>query len=61
MKIYIYKNKGCRSALRVCGDDPVSALTCNLLVDRVPAEAMQEFFGRFERALQFNPKAMLAA
>ena len=29
--------------------------------DRVPAEAMQEFFGRFERALQFNPKAMLAA
>jgi hypothetical protein len=39
----------------------VSALTCNLLVDRVPAEAMQEFFGRFERALQFNPKAMLVA
>jgi putative transposase len=29
--------------------------------DRVPAKAMQEFFGRFERALQFSPKAMLAA
>lgn len=29
--------------------------------DRVPAEAMQEFFGRFGNALQANPEAMLAA
>lgn len=29
--------------------------------DRVPAEAMQEFFDRFESALQADPEAMLAA
>ncbi len=29
--------------------------------DRVPAEAMQEFFDRFENALQADPEAMLAA
>jgi len=29
--------------------------------DRVPAEAMQEFSGRFEKALQADPEAMLAA
>jgi hypothetical protein len=29
--------------------------------DRVPAEAMQELFGRFKRILQFSPKVMLAA
>lgn len=29
--------------------------------DRVPAEAMQEFFDRFEKALQADPEAMLAA
>jgi transposase InsO family protein len=29
--------------------------------DRVPAEAMQEFFGRFENALRADPEAMLAA
>jgi transposase InsO family protein len=29
--------------------------------DRVPAEAMQEFSGRFENALQADPEAMLAA
>ena len=29
--------------------------------DRVPAEAMQEFFDRFGNALQANPEAMLAA
>ena len=28
--------------------------------DRVPAEAMQEFFDRFENALQADPEAMLA-
>ena len=27
----------------------------------VPAEAMQEFFDRFENALQADPEAMLAA
>ena len=29
--------------------------------DRVPAEAMQEFFERFERALAYDPEAMEAA
>ena len=29
--------------------------------DRVPAEAMQEFFDRFERALAYDPEAMEAA
>ena len=29
--------------------------------DRVPAEAMQEFFDRFERALRHSPEDMLAA
>lgn len=29
--------------------------------DRVPADAMQEFSGRFENALQADPEAMLAA
>jgi hypothetical protein len=29
--------------------------------DRVPAEAMQEFFDRFESALQADQEAMLAA
>ena len=29
--------------------------------DRVPAEAMQEFFDRFERALAYDPETMEAA
>ena len=29
--------------------------------DRVPAEAMQEFFERFERALAYDPETMEAA
>ena len=29
--------------------------------DRVPAEAIQEFFDRFERALAYDPEAMEAA
>lgn len=44
-----------------CRGHPASYGCGNVGRDRVPAEAMQEFFDRFENALQADPEAMLAA